>query len=154
MHFVVKFRCFAVLLLCCLVSFSQNKDLSDDVTVGLHKVEAGETLYRISKNFFLTEQDILEVNQGLTAQNLKAGQTIKIPITVRNKAFFASSATESVTQVRSNTLTVHKKSNKKIDKKTKLNIAILLPLNYEEIDKLTFTKFNIDEKKRDRKSVV
>lgn len=150
MHFVVKLRCFVVLLLCCLVSFSQNKDLSDDVTVGLHKVEAGETLYRISKNFFLTEQDILEVNQGLTAQNLKAGQTIKIPITVRNKAFFASSATESVTQVRSNTLTVHKKSNKKIDKKTKLNIAILLPLNYEEIDKLTFTKFNIDEKKRQR----
>ncbi len=148
MKFGVKIRWFVVLLFCCLISFSQNKDLSEDITVGLHKVEAGETLYRLSKKFFLTEKDILELNPGLTAQNLKAGQTIKVPITVRNKEFFASSATESVTQVHNNTLTVHKKPKKKIDKKTKLNIAILLPLNYEEIDKLTFTKFNIDEKKR------
>ena len=62
--------CFFVLLFCFFGSFSQNQELSDDVVVGLYKVEAGETLYRISRNFFLTEKDIMEVNVGLTAESL------------------------------------------------------------------------------------
>lgn len=142
--------CFFVLLFCFFGSFSQNQELSDDVVVGLYKVEAGETLYRISRNFFLTEKDIMEVNVGLTAESLKAGQIIKVPVTVRNKEMFSSSKTEKVTTVQNSTFKVHKQPKKQLDKGTKINVAMMLPLNYEEVDKLTFTKFNIDEKKRQR----
>ena len=92
----------------------------------------------------------MEVNIGLTAENLKAGQLIKIPITTRNKDKFASESSNSVTEVQNETFVVHKHPKQKLQKSTKLNIALMLPLNYEEIDKLTFTKFNIDEKKRQR----
>ena len=145
--------CYILFILTSLQFFvlsAQNKELDDDVTVGLHRVEQGETLYRISRNFFLTEKDIMEVNIGLTAENLKAGQLIKIPITTRNKDKFASESSNSVTEVQNETFVVHKHPKQKLQKSTKLNIALMLPLNYEEIDKLTFTKFNIDEKKRQR----
>lgn len=145
-------RCifFVILSLQFFVLQAQSKELDDDVTVGLHRVEQGETLYRISRNFFLTEKDIMEVNIGLTAENLKAGQLIKIPITTRNKDKFATESSASVTEVQNETFVVHKHPKQKLQKSTKLNIALMLPLNYEEIDKLTFTKFNIDEKKRQR----
>lgn len=145
--------CYILFILTSLQFFvlsAQNKELDDDVTVGLHRVEQGETLYRISRNFFLTEKDIMEVNIGLTAENLKAGQLIKIPITTRNKDKFTSERSNSVTEVQNETFVVHKHPKQKLQKSTKLNIALMLPLNYEEIDKLTFTKFNIDEKKRQR----
>ncbi len=150
MRILNRLNCFFVLLFCFFVSFAQNEDLSDEVLVGLHKVEKGETLYRISRNFYLTEKDIMEVNVGLTAENLKAGQIIKIPITTRNKESFKTVQSDVVTEVQSNTLMVKKQPKKKIEKGKKINVAMLLPLNYEEVDKLTFTKFNIDEKKRQR----
>ncbi len=147
---LIRLCCFFVLIFCFFVSAAQNSDSEDEVTVGLHKVEQGETLYRISRTYFLTERDIMEVNIGLSAENLKAGQTIKIPITVRNKDLFAAKGTNSVTAVENTTFVVHKHPKQPLDKKTRLNVAILLPLDYEEIDKLTFTKFNIDEKKRQK----
>ena len=147
MKTLIKLNCFLILIFCIQISFSQNKVPSDDVTVGLHKVEQGETLYSISKRFFLSISDVTEVNIGLTAENLKAGQIIKIPITVRNKELFNEKESQ-LTAVSNNTFPAKKKHTRKVDKSTKINIAVLLPLNYEEVDKLTFTKFNIDEKKR------
>lgn len=147
MKTLIKLNCFLILIFCIQISFSQNNLPSDDVTVGLHKVEQGETLYSISKRFFLSVSDVTEVNIGLTAENLKAGQIIKIPITVRNKELFNEKEPQ-LTAVSNNTFPAKKKHTRKVDKSTKINIAVLLPLNYEEVDKLTFTKFNIDEKKR------
>lgn len=117
--------------------------------LGIHKVEKGETLYRISRNFFLTEKDIIEVNPGLTAENLKAGQVIKVPITVRNQHVFKEEKTESI-KVSANALYPKSSAKKKADKSRKINMAVFMPLNYEAVDQLTFTKFNIDEKKRQR----
>lgn len=143
-------------LICCLLflmfsqfSFSQTDLGRGDDLVGIHKVEKGETLYRISRNFFLTEKDIIEVNPGLTAENLKAGQTIKIPITVRNQHVFKNEKTEPI-KVSSNALYPKSSARKKADKSKKINMAVFMPLNYEFVDQLTFTKFNIDEKKRQR----
>ncbi len=142
-------------IICCLffslfslIAFSQNA--TDDEMLGLHKVAKGETLYRISRNYFLTEQDIMEVNPGLTAANLKAEQVIKIPITVRNKHVFEEEK-EEIVKVSSNKA-LYPKSNakKKLDKTKKINMAVFMPLNYDYVEQLTFTKFNIDEKKRQR----
>ncbi|MBR5255001.1 MAG: LysM peptidoglycan-binding domain-containing protein [Bacteroidales bacterium] len=143
-------------LICCLfflaffqMTFAQTGNGGEEDMLGIHKVEKGETLYRISRNFFLTEKDIIEVNPGLTAENLKAGQVIKIPITVRNQHVFKEEKTETI-KVSSNALYPKSTARKKTDKSRKINMAVFMPLNYEAVDQLTFTKFNIDEKKRQR----
>lgn len=150
MRVLVRLLCLLVLWGAFFVCNAQSEVSSEQVTVGLHKVEKGETLYGISRKFYLTENDITEVNLGLAAETLKAGQLIKIPITHRNKELFENNPSTSVTGVETNTLVVTRHPKHKLKKSTRLNIALILPLNYEEVDKLTFTKFNIDEKKRQR----
>lgn len=44
-----------------------------------HTVQAGETLYRISKAYGVAVEEIVRANPGLTAENLKKGSTIVIP---------------------------------------------------------------------------
>lgn len=44
-----------------------------------HKVERGQTLYALSKAYNVTEEQIAECNDGLTAEGLKAGSYIMIP---------------------------------------------------------------------------
>lgn len=44
-----------------------------------HKVERGQTLYALSKAYNVSEEQIAECNDGLTAENLKAGSYIIIP---------------------------------------------------------------------------
>lgn len=131
------------------VAFAQTNVSENEDMLGLHKVKKGETLYRISRNYFLNEGDIIEVNPGLTANNLKADQVIKIPITVRNKHVFEEEK-EPVVKSSTNALYPKSKSKKKLDKSRKVNMAVFMPLNYDYVDQLTFTKFNIDEKKRQR----
>jgi len=43
-----------------------------------HRVVSGETLYSLSKKYKVSEADILRLNPGAT--NLKAGQSLKIPV--------------------------------------------------------------------------
>lgn len=149
MRYFVKLICFLFVLVCFKTAYSQTNNGNDDDVLGIHKVEKGETLYRISRTFFLTEKDIIEVNPGLTAENLKAGQVIKVPITVRNQHVFKEEKTESI-KVSSNALYPKSSGKKKADKSRKINMAVFMPLNYDCVDQLTFTKFNIDEKKRQR----
>lgn len=44
-----------------------------------HTVQKGETLYRIAQNYGVSVEQISSANGGLTADALKAGQTIRIP---------------------------------------------------------------------------
>lgn len=50
----------------------------------LYQVQPGNTLYGISKGFLISTGDILKTNPEL-AEGLKAGQTIRIPISKENK---------------------------------------------------------------------
>lgn len=45
----------------------------------VHKVEAGQTLYAISKKYFCDVEDILKANPELNVSDLKIGETILIP---------------------------------------------------------------------------
>lgn len=137
------------------LAFSQT----EEKTYGIHTVEQGETLYRISRNYYLSVKDITDINPGLTPQTLKAGQTIKIPYTVRNKSLLKHSDVSTViTSYESPVLYQNPsqreeepqpKNNKKdYSSKKKLNIAMILPMAYDKIPDLDFNKFNIEEKKR------
>ncbi len=50
----------------------------------LHKVEAGQTLYSISKAY-KTTQEIIKAQNKLLSDNLKSGQLLKIPFTERQE---------------------------------------------------------------------
>ncbi len=46
----------------------------------LYPVQKGEGLYRISKNFGVSQEDIIKANPALETEGLKLGQTIRIPV--------------------------------------------------------------------------
>ncbi len=46
----------------------------------LYPVQKGEGLYRISKNFGVSQEDIIKANPKLETEGLKLGQTIRIPV--------------------------------------------------------------------------
>ena len=58
---------------------TSSKIIIDGKTYYLYKVQPGEGLYRISKNFGVSQKEILEVNPDISS-GLKAGQLIKIPV--------------------------------------------------------------------------
>jgi len=57
----------------------RSKIIIDGKTYYLYEVKKGEGLYRISKNFGVTQKEILEVNPEI-ASGLKEGQLIRIPV--------------------------------------------------------------------------
>jgi len=57
----------------------RSKIIIDGKTFYLYKVKKSEGLYRISKNFGVTQKEIIEVNPDV-ASGLKEGQILKIPV--------------------------------------------------------------------------
>lgn len=55
-----------------------------DVYFKEHTVERGETLYRIAKEYEITEDLIKKFNQHLYKEHIRTGETIRIPIKNRN----------------------------------------------------------------------
>jgi len=60
-----------------------------------HEVQAGETIYSISRKYSVSVESILKANKGLTADYVMAGQKINIP---GNKPATSNSAQPSTTQ--------------------------------------------------------
>ncbi len=44
-----------------------------------HTIAAGETLYRLTKTYQVSAEDICKANPGLTAENFKVGMVVRIP---------------------------------------------------------------------------
>lgn len=51
-----------------------------------HKVVAGETLYKIARDYGVSVQQIIDANKGLSADAIKSGQTLTIPSAAFPKA--------------------------------------------------------------------
>ncbi len=49
-----------------------------------HTIEANETLYRLTKIYNVSAKEICDANPGLTAENFRIGQVIRIPSTSTN----------------------------------------------------------------------
>lgn len=119
-----------------------------DIPYGEHTVEPGETLYGISRYYFLKEKDIMEINPGLTAENLKAGSVLKIPISYRNKKLLQEVRPESQELAPSPLYppVVTEKPVKFVQKT--LNVALFMPLRLDKLHELSFSKFDIESKKQ------
>jgi len=90
-----------------------------------HKVEKGQTLYAISKEYNVEIDDILRVNPGLT-QTLSTGMLLNLPIEKK----------EEITDI-----AVEEKDSLHVDfdKIQVKNIALLLPFEFKDLDSLTST---------------
>lgn len=54
----------------------------------VHKVEAGQTLFAISKKYFCEVEDIIKANPDLNVSDLKIGETVLIPQSAMNRKKF------------------------------------------------------------------
>lgn len=57
----------------------QKNDLNQ--TQFFHTIQPKETLYQLTKKYFITAKKIIDANPGLSAENFKIGEVILIPIT-------------------------------------------------------------------------
>ena len=55
-----------------------NVKRNSDETI-FHTIQSGETLYRLSKLYGITTQEICDANPGLSPSNFRVGETIRIP---------------------------------------------------------------------------
>ena len=127
------------LLFSCL-AFAQENEF------GLHLVKDGETLYSIARSYYITVADIKEVNKNIENDNIKVGQEIFIPKTVRNSSMFSDNKNTLDEQALFPSKKKTKEKTQKINK-NRINIAMMLPLFYDDIDELSFNQYNIEEKK-------
>lgn len=59
-----------------------------------HTIEAGETLYRLTVKYKVSAKDICDANPGLSAENFRIGQVIRIPSPADTGTAPATPATE------------------------------------------------------------
>lgn len=61
-----------------------------------HTIAAGETLYRLTVKYNVSAKDICEANPGLSAENFKIGQVIRIPNASESTTTVAGQASATV----------------------------------------------------------
>ena len=74
---------FIAAVICGSIAFAQTADYPLDTVRGKvyyrYPVQKGEGLYRISKNFSVSQEDIVSANPELQKSGLKLGQVILVP---------------------------------------------------------------------------
>ena len=62
-----------------VTEYPEDEQQADEMYV-YHTIQAGETLYGVSKRYKVAAGDISEANPGLSTQTFAAGKTIRIPV--------------------------------------------------------------------------
>ena len=68
-----------------------------------HTIQAGETLYKLTTMYNVSAKDICEANPGLSAENFRIGQVIRIPSTTETQTMVPAE-TQSSTVVANNNI--------------------------------------------------
>lgn len=91
----------ALLMVCSLTMAAQTVQYRDTVIRGSHyyiyPIEKSIGLYRISKNFGVSQEEILKANPGLEERGLRFGETILIP-NKGQKITYTAPATNAATE--------------------------------------------------------
>lgn len=66
------------------------KKPKDEQGYVLHSIQPKETLYSVSKHYNISINDIIEANNGLTSENFKIGNAIRIPTKQKTKSLAES----------------------------------------------------------------
>lgn len=84
-----KILLFVMVLVCALTVNAQS------VATQKHEVQSGETLYSIARQYQVTVAALLEMNPGLQADYIMAGQKINVPATGAGQVATSTSVTPS-----------------------------------------------------------
>ncbi len=106
-----------------------------------HVVSKGETLYSLSKLYHTTVDSILLINDGLN-QGLKAGETINLPIKLKNTETIVENSLLSNNIIGIQPMDI----DTNVVKKDEYAIALLLPFFFDENDEITQHRSILEEK--------
>jgi len=92
-----------------------------------HTIAPGETLYSLSKRYYMKQEDIVVANPGLSVETCTIGRIIRIPTNLVTEP--VEEGNEFINQQITNSLLSQIKPFEKI---SELNIALLLPFGLKE----------------------
>lgn len=116
---------------------SWPKDTVDGVVVYRYTVQKSEGLYRISKNFNVSQEELVRLNPKLQTEGLKLGQVILVPVKEEQPAAADSSMVKHVIEPKETLYAISKRygvsvaelqaANPEVSKNMPIGATLLIP---------------------------
>ena len=117
---------------------SWPKDTVDGVVVYRYTVQKSEGLYRISKNFNVSQEELVRLNPKLQTEGLKFGQVILVPVKEEQPAAADSSMVKHVIEPKETLYAISKRygvsvaelqaANPEVSKNMPIGATLLIPV--------------------------
>ena len=121
---------------------SWPKDTVDGVVVYRYTVQKSEGLYRISKNFNVSQEELVRLNPKLQTEGLKLGQVILVPVKEEQPAAADSSMVKHVIEPQETLYAISKRygvsvaelqaANPEVSKNMPIGATLLIPVRAAE----------------------
>ena len=121
---------------------SWPKDTVDGVVVYRYTVQKSEGLYRISKNFNVSQEELVRLNPKLQTEGLKFGQEILVPVKEEQPAAADSSMVKHVIEPKETLYAISKRygvsvaelqaANPEVSKNMPIGATLLIPVRSTE----------------------
>lgn len=121
---------------------SWPKDTVDGVVVYRYTVQKSEGLYRISKNFNVSQEELVRLNPKLQTEGLKLGQVILVPVKEEQPAAADSSMVKHVIEPKETLYAISKRygvsvaelqaANPEVSKNMPIGATLLIPARAAE----------------------
>lgn len=121
---------------------SWPKDTVDGVVVYRYTVQKSEGLYRISKNFNVSQEELVRLNPTLQTEGLKFGQVILVPVKEEQPAAADSSMVKHVIEPKETLYAISKRygvsvaelqaANPEVSKNMPIGATLLIPARAAE----------------------
>ena len=121
---------------------SWPKDTVDGVVVYRYTVQKSEGLYRISKNFNVSQEELVRLNPKLQTEGLKLGQEILVPVKEEQPAAADSSMVKHVIEPKETLYAISKRygvsvaelqaANPEVSKNMPIGATLLIPVRPSE----------------------
>ena len=118
------------------------KDTVDGVVVYRYTVQKSEGLYRISKNFNVSQEELVRLNPTLQTEGLKFGQVILVPVKEEQPAAADSSMVKHVIEPKETLYAISKRygvsvaelqaANPEVSKNMPIGATLLIPVRVAE----------------------
>ena len=118
------------------------KDTVDGVVVYRYTVQKSEGLYRISKNFNVSQEELVRLNPTLQTEGLKFGQVILVPVREEQPAAADSSMVKHVIEPKETLYSISKRygvsvaelqaANPEVSKNMPIGATLLIPVRAAE----------------------
>ena len=99
-----------------------------------HLVQAGETIYSLSRRFGMSEQEFMDIND--LSSGLKAGAIIRVKKSVATEQAEENQQSKDATSMQNIDMTM-----RRLQQNEKLNVALMLPMNINSKPNASYVEF-------------